>query len=198
MNEQNKNEMIVFWLNVANYYRQNVPDETIRMYAYDTRELSLTELRTAFENYRASNQAAFMPLPAVLKNIVRPPLDEDAEANEVVSRIIHCLSPFKPAAEAQEQMGGLAWEVVRSLGGWSEFGRRPMPDSFAQRDMREMAKAKLLRARQGRTDVLPAIAGSDRAQIGGQSNKNAPRLNEKVMSLVSASLNKKSNEQGEP
>jgi len=191
MNEQ-RNALIKFWLNVAHYYRQTIPDETISMYAYDCKDLTIEELRRAFETYRSGKSAAFFPLPAVLKNIVRPPFDEDAEANEVVAKILACMKPWKSANEARESMGELAWSVVQGVGGWSYLGSQPPPDSFAQRDMREMAKAKIVRAQQGRANELPALPGSDRLQIGQQTNSGPNSDASKVLSLASDALKGKS------
>jgi hypothetical protein len=183
-----QDQMKRFWVNVANYYRQQIPNDTIAMYAYDTRDLSLDELRSAFEQYRSGKKAEFFPIPAVLKNIVRPPFDEDAESNEVVARIVHCLSPFKSGEAAREYMGELAWEVVRGLGGWSEFGRRPPPDGFAIRDMKEMAKSKLIRAKQGRANELPSLPGSDRPQIAGVAAQVDPGGASRLLTLASDAL----------
>lgn len=190
MNEQE--QMKKFWVNVAHYYRQTIPNETIAMYAYDTRTLTLEELRQAFETYRASKQAAFFPLPAVLKNIVRPPFDEEAEANEVVAKILACMKPFKSAQDARETMGELAWSVVQGVGGWSYLGSQPPPDSFAQRDMREMAKSKIVRAQQGRADEKPALPGSNRLQIASQTTDSANSGASSVAGLVSDALKGKS------
>jgi len=181
-----------FWVAVSAYYRQQVPLETIKLYAYDCRDVSLEDLRIAFEQYRTSKQASFFPIPAVLKNLIRPPFDEEAEANEVVSRIMQCLSPFKSTQDAQEHMGALAWEVVKSMGGWQWFGSQPPPNSFIQNSMRDMARSKIVRAHQGRTNEVPALEGSSRPQIGQQTNKALNSGVSKVMSLVSDTMKDKS------
>lgn len=191
MNEQ-RNALIKFWLNVAHYYRQIIPDETISMYAYDCKDLTIEELRRAFEVYRGGKSAAFFPLPAVLKNIVRPPFDEDAEANEVVAKILACMKPWKSANEARESMGELAWSVVQGVGGWSYLGSQPPPDSFAQRDMREMAKAKIVRAQQGRADEKPALPGSERLQIASQTHTDTPESTKRLSAIVTDAMKGKS------
>jgi hypothetical protein len=192
MNEQNKTELFKFWLNVASYYRQNIPDETIKMYVYHCRDFSIEEIRAAFEKHCESSEAKFFPLPVVLKNIIRPPFDEEAEANEVVAKIISCMKPFKSSQDARETMGELAWSVVQGVGGWSYLGSQPPPDSFAQRDMREMAKSKIVRAQQGRADEKPALPGSNRLQIPSQTNETGSPLNENVRALVSDTMKGKS------
>jgi hypothetical protein len=188
MNEEIKK----FWLNVSAYYRQTLPNEVLAMYAYDCRDFTIEELRRAFETYRNGKQAAFFPIPAVLKTIVRPPFDEDAEANEVVAKILACMKPFKSAQDARETMGELAWSVVQGVGGWSYLGSQPPPDSFAQRDMREMAKAKIVRAQQGRANELPALPGSERPQIASQTTQPMNSSASNVHSLVSDTLKGKS------
>lgn len=184
------NEQLIknFWLNISAYYRQTVPNEVIAMYAYDCKDMTIEELRRAFEMYRSGKQAAFFPLPAVLKNIVRPPFDEDAEANEVVAKILACMKPWKSAQDARETMGELAWSVVQGVGGWSYLGSQPPPDSFAQRDMREMAKSKIVRAQQGRADEKPALPGSERLQIASQTTDSSNSGASNVAGLVSTAL----------
>jgi hypothetical protein len=181
-----------FWVAVAAYYRQQIPLETIRLYAFDCRDITLEDLRTAFEIHRTGKKAEFFPIPAVLKNLVRPPFDEEAEANEVVSKILACMKPWKSSQEAREQMGELAWSVVQGVGGWSYLGSQPPPDSFAQRDMREMAKSKIVRAQQGRANELPALPGADRPQIGPQTNQNGTESVPRLSALVSDALKGKS------
>lgn len=187
-----KSELIKFWVNLSGYYRQSIGDEIIAMYAYDCRDMTIEDLRKAFELYRTSNEAKYFPIPAVLKNMIRPPIDEDAEAHEVVALIMHCLSPFKSAQDAREYMGELPWEVVKSLGGWHSFGQRPPPDSFMQRDIFNMAKSKLVRARQGRADEKPALPGSNRLQIASQTHTDQPESTQRLGSLVSDALKGKS------
>lgn len=192
MNEQSKNDFVKFWLNVASYYRQNIPDETIKLYVYDCREFAIEEIRTAFEKHRTSAKAEFFPVPAVLKNLARPPIDDEAEAHAAVARIQACLSPFKSAQDAREYMGELAWEVVKAMGGWRWFGENPPPNSFVQRDMFEKAKAFLIRARQGRTDVAPSLGYTDRPQIASQTTDSSNSGASSVARLVSDALKGKS------
>ncbi len=188
----NEQQIKNFWLNVSAYYRQAVQNEIIAMYAYDCRDLTLEELRRAFEKYRASNEAKFFPVPAVLKNLVRPPFDEDAEANEVVAKILACMKPFKSSQDARETMGELAWSVVQGVGGWSYLGSQPPPDSFAQRDMREMAKAKIVRAQQGRADEKPSLPGTVAPQIASQTHTNDPETSKRLSAIVSDAMKGKS------
>lgn len=191
MNEE-QDQIKKFWVAVAAYYRQQVPIETIKLYAHDCRDITLEDLRRAFEIHRTGKKAEFFPIPAVLKNIARPPIDDEAEAHAAVARIQACLSPFKNATDAREHMGELAWEVVKAMGGWNWFGQNPPPNSFQQRDMFEKAKAFLTRARQGRTDVAPSLGGSDRLQIGSQTNSPDNSAASRLGALVSDAMKGKS------
>lgn len=173
-----------FWLNVSAYYRQQIENPVITMYAFDCKNVPLDDLRRAFEIYRNSDRGDFMPVPAALKRIINPPIDENAEANEAVSKIISCMKPFLAADEARAKMGELAWAVVQSMGGWARMGQLPPPDGYAIHNMREMARSKIIRTQQGRANQLPGAGIKALLPDAHDANAAALPFDSKVLAVV--------------
>lgn len=188
MTSEHQTERMKFWFMVTAYYNQPVPDAVLAMYADDCKDVTVDELKWAFEQYRRGPSSAFRPVPGKLLELIHPPVDDDAEAHAVVQRIIHCLAPFKRADDAREYMGELAWEVVRAMGGWRWFGENPPPNSFVQREMLGMAKAIIVRARQGREHEPPSLGGSTRPLIGSGNASLGDSAVSNVRALVSDAL----------
>lgn len=170
MNEQ---DLKRFWINVSLYYQKKLPDEIIKMYVYDCKNIALYDLKKAFEAHRQSKKANFMPLPAVLKNFISPPIDETAEANAIVEKIMECISGFgwtNPEG-AEKQMGEMAWSVVNGFGGWRNLCYETI-SSATRAQLRDLAKSKIVRMQQGRGQILP---GSDVKAVmpnNSENNKN--------------------------
>jgi len=172
----NEKEIAKFWLNVSAYYRQTLPDEVLKMYVYDCKTTSMEELRFAFEKYRQTSQAAFFPLPAVLKNIINPPIDPDAEANCVPAIIFESMKRFGQyrGSEAKDHMGELAWQCVNGFGGWGHLCSNNMgSESSVRAQLRDLAKSYLTRRIQGREHL--ALGQGLRALLpeASQANENA-------------------------
>lgn len=185
-----------FWLNLAAYYRQKIPDPVIKMYVYDTKDTPLGELRGAFEAYRQGPQAAFFPLPAVLKNIINPPVDEFAEANECATKIFEAIRKFgyNESQKAREFMGELAWQCVEGMGGYYHFctSTNMGNDGMVRAQIRDIAKSKIIRANQGRANQLPGQGIKALLPDAPQKSLTAPESTKKVEGLVQDVLKGKS------
>lgn len=191
-----ENEITKFWFNVATYYDRSLNDAVLKMYVYDCKNIPLDHLRKAFEVYRSSPKAAFFPLPAVLKNIIAPPLDEFSEANEVPSKVFDAIKMFgyTQGQKAKEHVGELAWEVVKGFGGWNHLcsSHNIGNEGTIRAQMRDMAKSKMIRTAQGRANQLPGAGIKALIPNSPEIDETAPRLNQNVNSLVEDALKGKS------
>lgn len=53
-----------FWVAVASYYRQTLPDVTVAMYAKDLEHIPIDTLMELFSTYRKDSRNKFPPMPA--------------------------------------------------------------------------------------------------------------------------------------
>jgi hypothetical protein len=157
----NEVELKKFWLTVTAYYRQTVENFVIALYAEDCKDVSLVDLKRAFDSHRKSARGSFMPLPMQLIAIINPEVDENAEANEVPSKIFEAISRFgyNHSQQAREYVGELAWSCVEGFGGWyhlctsSDLGS----ESTVRAQLRDAAKSKIIREKNGRALQAPGI-----------------------------------------
>lgn len=185
-----------FWVMVSAYYQRQLDSHVVQMYSEDCRNITIAELKSAFEQWRRSAKGTFMPMPMQLVNLIHPEPDLNAEANEVVSKIREAIKKFgyMQTQEARQFMGELAYQTVEGCGGLMAICEsNDEPSKWAQ--VREQAKAKMIRAAQGRSDVVPGLGFSgnqDRLQISSQTHETASEHSVKLNSVVSDALKGKS------
>lgn len=190
-----KNPLIEFWFNVAAYYNRELPDDLLKMYAFDLKDCDFNEIKRAFERYRNSNEGEFFPTPPKLKKYAGLILDDDAEADAVLSAVNHAMGQF-PADHgysARQSMGEFAWACVEACGGWWSVCRSTNPTA-TMAAIRRQAKSKQMRQKQGLSGSLPKLSGktgSDAPALGSNSHENAPRSAADVSALVSGCLDGK-------
>ena len=167
-----------FWLNVVAYYNKDIPDRVIDLYVHDSINVSLKDLRMAFEKYRNTSQGNFFPLPAQLKLIINPPSDPLDDANEIVARIFRAIRKFgyPNPDEAKHHIGELGWAVVQGMGGWShlctssDLGYQ----SSVRAQLRDLAKSKLSRIERGEYETVPGKKEWDKVS----------KINKKIVKIV--------------
>ena len=105
------------------------------------------------------------PQPADIRARVMPEIDGRDEGLEVSNLIIKCVCRFgytNPKA-AQEAMGDLAWEVVKSIGGWKhicetlDFNN----ETIFRAQVRDTAQALSKRAKRGELNQTPELPKSN-------------------------------------
>jgi hypothetical protein len=100
-----------------------------------------------------------MPLPVTLKNILRPAVDENAEANALPDLIFKCIAQYgyTNSQGAREEMGEFAWSIVQGFGGWYHLctSENLGSNSTIRAQMRDAARAMITRKQQGRDQLKP-------------------------------------------
>lgn len=155
-----RKEKLTFWLTAASYYQKRLPDFILAMYADDCKECTAAELKWAFEQYRRGPQKAFFPLPGALLDLINPAVDENAEANMVPAIIYTAIRKFgyTQRDEAKNFMGSFAWSCVEDFGGWSSLCRSTESETILRAQIRDLAKSKIIREQQRRSDKLPELS----------------------------------------
>lgn len=111
-------------------------------------ECDASQILKAIKNYRDDHKNSIFPSPAKLNQYLRPKVLIDAQANEIVSRIVQSISRFGYTGHKQASafVGEIGWGVVRRLGGWEylcrEHGESINPGQFYAQT-RELVKAQL-------------------------------------------------------
>lgn len=165
----------VIALTFAYYNRGQVPtDAIIAMYTEDLADLSPTECIRAYRCWRLNPHNKFFPLPAQIRGMLSPQLDDDSQARDAASRIISSVSKFgwPNSTEAKEYMGDLAWHIVDRYGGWEYICQNlgvTLDIGTFQAQARDAAKAQLAFGNVGlfdRPPGLPLRANHGLTQIG--------------------------------
>lgn len=143
----------------ATYYRVPISEPVLEMYVEDLSEYSPALVAEAYKTYRKNHKNKFFPLPAQIIDILNPTVSADAEARDAVEKIKTAIRDFgyTRLMEAKQFMGPVAWEIVRSNGGWtsiceSDFIHNP---------------AALAQARNRAEDIVrnPRVFGSSAYQL---------------------------------
>lgn len=185
-------QMKKFWVMVSAYYQRQLDSHVLQMYGEDCKDVTFEELKWAFEQWRRGARGGLMPLPMQLVNLIRPEPDLNAEANETAGRIREAISRFgyTQGQAARDFIGEVGWSAVQGFGGWVALCEsQDEPAKWAQ--IRELAKSKMIRAAQGRTDVVPGLGlpgVPDRPQIDHSAQNSLNSGVSNVSSLVSTAL----------
>jgi len=106
------------------YYNrgQVAPDALVEMYASDLSDLDVRACVEAYGRYRKNPQNKTFPLPAQIRELVKPEefVAVEVQAREVASRIVGAITKFGwcGAQEAKVFIGAIGWEAVERNGGW--------------------------------------------------------------------------------
>lgn len=105
----------------ATYYRVAISEPVLEMYVEDLSEWNPQLVAEAYKIYRKNHKNKFFPLPAQIIEILNPETSPDAAARDAVEKIKTAIRDFgySRLMEAKQFMGPVAWEIVRSNGGWT-------------------------------------------------------------------------------
>lgn len=153
------------------YYGKKISDEVLLMYYHDLCDLDPNELCTAFEEYRKNPDNKFAPLPAQIREMIRPQTTQEMEAREAVSRIVESVSRFgyMRGEEARTYIGELGWRLVTRFSGWAWIcenagtSRFSVPMMFAQ--MRDLGETLQERERLGIGHLAPQLSPVSNPQM---------------------------------
>jgi len=145
----------------AVYYGRDLAPEVIGMMAEDLADLPYSQVRDNYTAYRRNPKNRAMPLPAQIRDLVAPEIDDDTLARDAASRIIQAISKYGyiNPVQAREFMGNVAWSVVERQGGWVNICESFMIANTGiwQAQFRDLARAQMSLARAGRLDTPPEL-----------------------------------------
>lgn len=108
---------------MAAYFRVQMDDTVLRMYAEDLSDLPFEQVMSALVTFRKDPKNRFMPLPAQIRDIVEPVVTPEQRAREIAARIEGAIVKFghPNRLEAKEFIGEEGWAVVERYGGWGHL-----------------------------------------------------------------------------
>jgi hypothetical protein len=189
MNQSERIQVGELWLTLASMYGRDIPRPALKLMLDAIADLPAPAILKALEDWARSSKSKTHPLPAEIRDVVTPVIDDRSIATDLSKRISGAISRrgwtwpstcqydghanFEEAVKAE--LGELAWEVIRRCGGW----QRIHDDYFdvdagvftAQlRDhiesVSKMAKAGVLHI----PPALPAAKSSDAPRIEGMTS----------------------------
>lgn len=149
MNQNERNELLAYMSALSAYYRNPLPDMVLKMYADDLNDLPFDEIIKAYDRHRKDPKSRAMPLPAQIRGSLRPNLEPESAAREIISRILEAQDKFGYTwpSEAKEFIGEIGWSLIRAYGGWETFcqslGVHFSIDSFSAQG-REILKGRII------------------------------------------------------
>ncbi len=108
---------------VASYYGRELKPEVVVMMAGDLEDLEYYAVKRAFDKYRREDKLMRFPMPAQIREIVCPEIQNKDLARATALRIREAIKRFgwpHPTA-AQLYVGPAGWNVVQSFGGWAHL-----------------------------------------------------------------------------
>jgi len=147
---------------LAEYYDKILSKSQLTMYSAHLQDLTTEELQAACSTYTRDPNNKFFPLPAMLRQLIRPVLiGDDENAREAAGRILASVSKFghTNTERAREYVGDLGWAVVARQGGWLNVCTMLTEDNVGmlQAQWRELAISLQRRARAGLLDTPPGL-----------------------------------------
>lgn len=145
------------------FYDAPVNEVKVKMFAAELVDLDLQSISVAFATFRQEKGRRMMPMPADIRDRVKPlAVSDDALAIEAVARIVQGLSKFGGyrGEEAKTFVGELGWEVVKRQGGWTELCSSvgvDNPIGVFQSQAVKIAKAVLEQSRAGTLGDAPEL-----------------------------------------
>jgi len=169
---------------VAVYYRDQLSNDTVAMYARDLQDLDFPAVLRAYEIYRKDPKNTKPPLPARIREMVKPTQQtDDVIAREAVTRLLGAIPKYghTNAGDARKFMGELAWQIVAMVGGWSfichEMGVSLHAGTCAAH-WKELAVGLLQKARMGTLDTPPALPQPVNANVRSLAAKTVKEIPE--------------------
>ena len=105
---------------LAEIYGEDLSESRLRAYLIALNDLSLAEIKTAFDLCVKDETVYKLPTPAKLRALVRPSLDPKQEAIRLVEALKSAIKKYGWAngGEAEKSLDPKLWKVIERLGGW--------------------------------------------------------------------------------
>lgn len=173
----------------AAYYGRDISPDVLRMYADDLSDLRPESVIEAYTVYRRNPKNRTMPLPAQIREIIEPQVDDDTLAREAASRIVAAVPKFgyMQGQAAKSYVGELGWRVVDRYGGWQTVCRNlgdTLDVGTFQAQAREIARAQATLARAGRHNEPPSLPSPNIQMIAQPEPTKREFLAEKARELA--------------
>ena len=174
MNEIERRDLKALIIATSAYYGQQVRDDAIKLYVEDLADLEFSDVSRMIGELRRDPRTRGFPLPAVIRDRLRPAVSEDNLGREVAGRIISAVVRFGwcNPSQAREFIGDLGWRVLSDLqGGWRSFCETLNHDNVTtmQAQLREQVVTTIRLSRSGELNqppALPAPASASQPRIG--------------------------------
>ena len=147
----------------ASYYNRTLSKPLLNMYLEDLEDLPPAAILEAYRAWRRNAKNTQFPLPAQIRNMIQPEVDDDSLAKDAASRILEAVVKFgwNNPTEAKAYVGDLAWAVVVRFGGWDyvsrNMGTANLNIGTFQAQARDIAKTQIVFAKAGRLNEAPSL-----------------------------------------
>jgi hypothetical protein len=188
MNDQNRKEAKLLWLQLSAFYQVKLEPFVFDMYLDDIADAGLNygELVHAMKLYRRNPKNRRPPLPADLIDLIKPAISDDAQARDTAARIVGAVKKFgNPPGERwlpewRTYVGEIGLLAIQRRGGWAALCESLRDDQipFVESQFRELVKSLMSLDRAGKLDQPAMLEGSERAKIA------SPALKELVASTI--------------
>lgn len=162
------------WIGLAEYYRMNLTDNQLTMYAEDLEDLEISEVAQAFKRIRREELFEFLPLPAKIRSMILGSTKDLAlDASNLIVEAMSRFGYTNPES-ARAFIGELGWKVVQREGGWQSLCERTTNDDLPilKAQWRELAGALYRRDQTGRGHEPPGLPSSKpMEQVSVMGNK---------------------------
>lgn len=166
---------------MAAYYQTQIADPALILYVQDVEDLVFTEVVQAMHTYRKNPKNRTVPLPAHIRDIIEPQIDDDTLAKDAAARIIHAVSKFgwNNQLEAKHFIGELGWSIVQRQGGWLHICENMgigFSASTFQAQARDLARVHLTLSKSGKLDHPPELPAPKNKELDSASENKKGNL----------------------
>jgi hypothetical protein len=173
---------------------EELTESRIKAYLYSLRELTLNEVKIAFDEFVKDPDMKKFPLPGQFMAKARPQPSSDDEAREAAARILSAVPKFgwSNRKEAQNYIGELGWAVVERQGGWvfiCENMKSGMIPSL-QAQYRDLAKSVAIRYKSGNENQASMLPQRESVGLIEEKKQNFERQKELAKTVLDLSVKK--------
>jgi len=108
------------WIGIAEIYGRELSKAALGMFLEATSDLDQAKVLAALKNWVKVSKHMRYPLPAEIREMIAPVVDDETIAKEIASRISQTVSScgYSNQQAAKTLIGELGWAVVERWGGW--------------------------------------------------------------------------------
>lgn len=175
MTQEQRGQIAFLITKTAKYYSKQIDKEVISMMVDDLSDLDFGLVANAYSEYRKNPKNKFFPLPAQIREIIFPEIDDRFVAIELARKIDKCISKYgyvweqgcfnglnhywqgngKICSSFKEavlsELGELGWHTICSRGGWlaTRNSANEMEEGQFIAQMRDQILASITLQKQG-------------------------------------------------